>query len=100
MTIHSAMAVADQIPAAKKKGRKPWARKVGEWRTAVTLDGDAHGAPPTALGNRREPGINRSTKRGKRERSLTMKSQAISRAPSAKTTSPGKRIHCQTSVVS
>jgi hypothetical protein len=32
MTIHSAMAAADQIPAAKKNARKPWVRKVGEWR--------------------------------------------------------------------
>ena len=46
------------------------------------------------------PESSRPTKCGMSGRSFTMKSQAISKAPTANTTSPGSRIHCQNSVVS
>ena len=103
MMIHSASAIAAQSPAARKNGRnalgeESWCRTDALHLSAAMLIR----APPTGGRGRdaRTRDERAATKRGKSGRSFTMKSQAISSAPSAKTTSPGRRIHCQNSVVS
>jgi hypothetical protein len=47
-----------------------------------------------------EPAIQRPTDCTSNGSDLTVRSHAISSAPRAKTTSPGRRIHCHSSVVS
>jgi hypothetical protein len=93
-------------PGARyQAGSEEWPKAVGQEDRHGTMQGRAggervHSRPPVALGSMRGPGIRRTTKPGRSGRNLTRKSQAISSAPSAKTTSPGKRIHCQRRVVS
>jgi hypothetical protein len=67
--------------------------------TGDATDSATHCAPPITSGTALAPGMKRATKRGNSGRSLTIKSQAINKAPSAKTMSPGIRIHSQNSVV-
>ena len=86
--------------AARKNGRNPRVRKAGTERPAERSAAMLMPHHPRGAPRRAGPERTRSTKRGKSGRSFTMKSQAISNAPSAKTTSPGIRIHCQNSVVS
>jgi len=59
-----------------------------------------YSAPAAGLSIGCAPGIQRPTDRGSSGRALIVKSQAISNAPIANTTSPGSRIHCQNKVES
>src|SRR5215831_5367798 len=72
---------------AQESGRSPKPSRAASQR--------AHNRPALVRGSIRGPGTRRTTKPGRSGRNLTTKSQAISNAPSAKTTSPGRRIHCQ-----
>ena len=64
------------------------------------LGGKLHRTSPVWYAAGCRPGMKRSIRRGKKGRSLTRKSHAISKAPKANTISPGIRIHCQKRVVS
>jgi hypothetical protein len=68
-------------------------------RSYAIRGASSRSAPPSAADTVCVPGMSRATKRGKSGRSFTTKPQAISDAPSAKTTSPRSRIHCQNKVV-